>query len=97
MKLTSENIELIKKYFEDKPILKAYLFDSLVHNSADKDSDVDILVELDYSKTIGLLFVRMQRELEELLNRKVDLVSSKGISKYISSIVNEEKQLIYER
>lgn len=97
MELTSENIELIKKYFADKPILKAYLFGSLARKAADKNSDIDILVELDYSKAIGLQFVRMQRELEELLGKKVDLVSAKGLSKYISPIVNKEKKLIYAR
>lgn len=97
MELTSENIELIKKYFADKPILKAYIFGSLARKAADKSSDIDILVELDYSKTIGLQFVRMQRELEELLGKRVDLVSAKGLSKYISPIVNKEKKLIYAR
>ena len=97
MKMTAKHIELIKDYFRDKPILKAYLFGSVVRNTADENSDIDILVELDYSHSIGLLFVRMQRELEELLGKKVDLVSTKGISKYISPIVNKEKQLIYAR
>lgn len=97
MKLTAKNIELIKNYFQDKPIIKAYLFGSVVRNTADENSDIDILVELDYSHSIGLLFVRMQRELGELLGRKVDLVSTKGISKYISPIVNKERQLIYAR
>jgi len=39
----------------------------------------------------------MQLELEEILERKVDLVSSKGISKYIKPIVDTEKKLIYAR
>lgn len=97
MKLTAKHIEQIKNYCKDKPILKAYIFGSIVRNTSDENSDVDILVELDYSQSIGLLFVRMQRELEELLGKKVDLVSTKGISKYISPTVNIEKQLIYAR
>ncbi|PKL80516.1 MAG: nucleotidyltransferase [Ignavibacteriae bacterium HGW-Ignavibacteriae-4] len=97
MKLTAKHIELIKNYFQDKPIIRAYLFGSVVRNTADNENDIDILVELDYSKSIGLLFVRMQRELGELLGRKVDLVSTKGISKYISPTVNKERQLIYAR
>lgn len=97
MGITDRHIELIKNYFKDKPIIKAYIFGSVVRNTADKDSDIDILVDLDYGKSIGLLFVKMQRELEELLGRKVDLVSTKGISKYISPTVNKEKRLIYAR
>jgi len=97
MKMNSENIKLIKEYFKGKPVLKAYLFGSQAKGTASKESDVDILVELDYSQSIGLLFVQMQLELEDLLKKKVDLVSSKGISKFIKPIVDNEKQLIYAR
>jgi len=37
----------------------------------------------------------MKIDLESLLNSKVDLVSSNGMSKYIKPIVDNEKQLIY--
>jgi hypothetical protein len=39
----------------------------------------------------------MKIDLEKLLNSKVDLVSSNGLSKYIKPIVENEKQLIYAR
>ncbi|MCG2716559.1 MAG: nucleotidyltransferase domain-containing protein, partial [Candidatus Marinimicrobia bacterium] len=39
---------MITDYFKDKPVLRAYLFGSQVRNEADVDSDIDILVELDY-------------------------------------------------
>lgn len=97
MKLSKQNIGKINNYFKDKPVLKAYLFGSQVTGKANKESDVDILVELDYSQHIGLLFIQMQIELEEMLKKKVDLVSSKGISKFIKPIVDSEKQLIYAR
>jgi len=60
-------------------------------------SDLDILVELDYSKPIGLKFVKMQLELQSLLQTKVDLVSSNGISKYIQPFIEPEKKVIYEK
>jgi len=97
MKLSKKNIEKINDYFKEKPVLKAYLFGSQATGKASKESDIDILVELDYSRSIGLLFIQMQLELEEILERKVDLVSSKGISKYIKPIVDTEKKLIYAR
>ena len=56
----------------------------------------DILVELDYTKSIGLELIRMQLKLEKLSHKKVDLVSSKGMSKRIQLFVNQEKILIYE-
>ncbi len=95
MTMSDLNIALIRDYFKDKPVLKAYLFGSYVRGEADAQSDIDILVDLDYSQRIGLQFIQMKIDLEKILNNKVDLVSSNGISKYIKPIVDNEKQLIY--
>ena len=97
MQLSNSDIKLIKNYFEDKPVLRAYLFGSFSRNEASKDSDIDILVELDYTKHIGMGFVNMKLDLEEKLHKKVDLVSSNAISQFISPFINKDKQLIYER
>ncbi|NJN78589.1 MAG: nucleotidyltransferase [Saprospiraceae bacterium] len=90
-------MEKIKAYLTGKPVLKVYLFGSYVRGEATENSDIDLLVELDYSQKIGLQFIQMQLDLEELLGEKVDLVSIKGISKYIEPIINKEKRLIYAR
>ena len=97
MTLDSTKIESIKDYFKTRPVLKAYLFGSYVRGIADNKSDIDILVELDYSQKIGLQFIQMKLDLEKLLNSEVDLVSSNGMSKYIKPRVDEEKRLIYEK
>lgn len=97
MKLSKKNIQQIKTYLADKPVKKAYLFGSYVRGEARKGSDVDILVELDYSQRIGLLFVQMKLDLEELLHKEVDLVSANGLSKYLKPIIDREKELIYAR
>lgn len=97
MTLDNTKIESIKSYFMTKPVLKAYLFGSYVHGKADQASDIDILVDLDYSQGIGLQFIQMKLDLEKLLHNKVDLVSSNGLSKYVKPIVDGEKQLIYAK
>jgi len=97
MSLNDEKIKTISDYFRSRPVLKAYLFGSYVRGEADNESDVDILVDLDYSQKIGLQFFQMKIDLEKLLNSKVDLVSSNGLSKYIKPMVDSEKQLIYAR
>lgn len=97
MKLDAKRIETIKRYFETRPVLKAYLFGSYARNEADYLSDIDILVDLDYSQRIGLQFIQMKIDLEKLLNSKVDLVSSNGLSQYIKPVVDSEKLLIYAR
>jgi predicted nucleotidyltransferase len=90
-------INQVKSFFRNKPVLRAYLFGSQARNESIKNSDIDILVELDYSKPIGLEFVKMHIELEELLNKKVDLLSSQGVSRYIQPYINQDKILIYEK
>ncbi len=97
MKLENSKIESIKQYFNTQPVLKAYLFGSYVRGQADSESDIDILVDLDYSQRIGLRFVQMKIDLEDILNSKVDLVSSNGLSKYIKPIIDTEKMMIYAR
>jgi predicted nucleotidyltransferase len=97
VQLDKTSIEAIKNYFKTRPVLTAYLFGSYARGEADSQSDIDILVDLDYSQKIGLGFVQMQIDLEKLLKKKVDLVSSGGLSKHIRPLVENEKQLIYAR
>jgi hypothetical protein len=97
MTLSSSDIKALRTYFSGKPVQRAFLFGSYSRDAASEDSDVDILVELDYSQHIGLGFINMKLELEEKLNKKVDLVSSNAISKYILPFINKDKRLIYER
>jgi uncharacterized protein len=97
MNLDEDKKFTIKHYFETQPVLKAYLFGSYVRGEANSKSDIDILVDLDYSQKIGLQFIQMKLDLERLLDSKVDLVSSSGLSKYIKPLVDSEKQLLYAR
>ncbi len=97
MHLSKENKQILQQFFSNKPVKKAYLFGSYARNEANKNSDIDILVELDYSHPIGMKFFSFQTELEELLNMKVDLVTSDGLSKYIKPLIDNDKIIIYER
>lgn len=94
MKLAAKDIQTIRDYFQDKPVLRAFLFGSYARNEAEGGSDIDILVELDYSEHIGLGFAGMKLELEDLLQRKIDLVSSRAVSRYIAPFVDKDKKLI---
>ena len=95
--MSEENIYIIQKYFIDKPVFKAFVFGSFARGDADSNSDYDILVDLDYSKKIGLEFIQMQIDLVDLLKTNVDLVSTRALSKYIRPFVDNDKILIYER
>jgi len=97
MNLGNRDIETIQSYFKTQPVLRAYLFGSYVRGEADSESDIDLLVDLDYSQKIGLQFIQMNIDLEKLLDKKVDLVSSNGLSGYMKPLIEKEKQLIYAK
>lgn len=97
MRLSDNDIQIITDFFTNKPVLKAYVFGSYSRDEAKAGSDIDILVDLDYSGHIGLGFVAMKMDLEKKLNKTVDLVSSQSLSKHIKPFVEKDKLLIYER
>jgi len=97
MVLTDRHITILQDFFKSKPVLRAYLFGSQARKEADLNSDVDILVDLDYEQKVGWEFVTMQIELSSLLKTKVDLVSSRGMSPFIGPFIELEKLLIYDR
>jgi uncharacterized protein len=97
MQLSDQDLKALQFFFTDKPVQKAFLFGSYTRNEAVLESDVDILVELDYSAHIGLGFIKMKNDLEKILKKKVDLISSRAVSKYISPFIEKDKKLIYER
>jgi predicted nucleotidyltransferase len=88
----------LMNYFISKPVLRAYLFGSFARNEQVKNSDIDILVELDYEGGADyFIFYKMQQDLNRLLNKKVDLVSANGLSQYVQPLIDKEKELVYER
>ena len=94
--MDAEMIKTIQDYFKTQPVLKAWLFGSYARGEETPDSDVDIMVDLDYSKPVGLEFVQMQLDLQSLLQKSIDLVSSRGVSKYIKPFIDTDKKLLYE-
>lgn len=97
MKLTTNEIAEISRYLRDKPVVKAYVFGSYARGEANAFSDLDLLLELDYSQPIGLQFIGMKYDLEDQLNKSVDLVSTNAVSSRIRPFIDQDKQLIYER
>ena len=82
-----------------RPITKRYgvkkvgLFGSLVRGEMGKDSDIDILVEIE--SDISLLdFVGLKIEIEEALERKVDLVEYCTIKPFLKDKILKEQVVI---
>jgi len=67
------------------------IFGSFVRGEQKKRSDIDILVEFDQRNIPGLLtFIEMERYLEKLLRKKVDLVRKGGIRPELRKIILKE-------
>ncbi len=90
-----EIISLLKKH----EIKNAYVFGSVLTNKFNEDSDVDFLVtiqeNLDPVEAGGHLW-DLTYELEDLLKRKIDLITEKSLKNpYFIKELNETKFSIY--
>ena len=90
-------IPTIKRFFAKQPVKRAYLFGSCSRGEETAESDIDILVDFDKSKPIGLFqYVNMKLDLQDLLHREVDLVESNELLPFAQESANRDKLLIYE-
>jgi len=65
------------------------VFGSVARNEADDKSDVDLLIEIVRGKTL-IDLIALNDELEELLNRKVQVVTDEQISPYMRDTIISE-------
>ena len=85
--LRSKKPELQERY----PISELGIFGSYARGDQNSNSDIDILV--DFNGHIGISFIKLAHELEDLFKQKVDLVSRRAIkSRYLPFV---EKSLIH--
>ena len=77
-------------------IKRAAVFGSVSRGDDRPESDVDILIEI--GQPMGLFtYSRFIQEMEELLQRKVDVVTNNSINKFIKPYILPELKTIYER
>jgi uncharacterized protein len=77
-----------QQLFSQYPIKSLAIFGSYARKEQKEESDLDILVE--FNDKIGVRFIDLAEELENLIGFKVDLVSRNGIKdKYYQRIQPE--------
>jgi predicted nucleotidyltransferase len=81
------SMTVLKRY----GIKKAGLFGSVVRQEADANSDIDLLIEPDDKMSL-FDFIRLKQELEEKLQRSVDLVDYATIKKHLRDIILREEK-----
>lgn len=91
--------DILSKLTELKPILhkdfsvnKIGLFGSYSDNSFTEESDIDILVELE--KPIGWKFFSLELYLEQIFNKKIDLVTQNALKEQIKENILEQVNFV---
>ncbi len=97
--MSAQNIQqTIADYFKTQPVVRAWLFGSYSRGDQKPWSDIDILVQYDRQHPIGLLKIAgIKVDLEDLLDKEVDLVEDGTLRPWAVDSVNKDKKLIYER
>jgi hypothetical protein len=95
------NIEEIKK--KVLPVVKRYevqkaaIFGSFVRGEQREDSDIDILVEFKDRENKTLLdLIGLELELQEVLNRKVEVLTYRSIHPLLKDYILKEQEVFYE-
>jgi len=88
---------IIVNYFRNQPVEKAWIFGSYSRGEEREDSDVDILVTFKKNERIGLKYAAMVCDLEDLFQKKVDMVVDGTLLPFARKSAEHDKVLIYER
>lgn len=78
--------ELMEKY----PIKSLALFGSYSRGDYNENSDIDIMVEL--TEPAAMKFIQLSQDLEDIFQKKVDLVSKNGIKPRYMKFIEKDIQ-----
>lgn len=91
--LPMEDIEAFCKRYH---VHELALFGSAAKGKLRKGSDIDLLVEFEPDAQIGFITLsRMQRELSDLIHRKVDLVPKGGLKPRLRQEIFSSIKVLY--
>lgn len=90
--------EALKATPQADKVRRVRLFGSHLHGDATEQSDIDLLIDFDESVSVGYFeIVRLQDALEQALEKKVDIVTPRALSKHFREDVMQEAELVYEK
>lgn len=87
--------ERITDFCRRHHIRKLALFGSVLRDDFGPTSDVDVLVEFEPEHVPGLAFFTMERELSEIVGRRVDLNTPHFLSRHLRDRVQAEAEVQY--
>ncbi|MBL7078199.1 nucleotidyltransferase family protein [Candidatus Shapirobacteria bacterium] len=77
-------------------VVKAAIFGSCARGDTKKSSDIDLLIEYGERKSL-LDLVGLKLDLEDMLKRRVDLLTYGCIHPLLKDIILKEQEIIYEK
>ena len=81
----------VKKNYIDK----VYLFGSYAKNTADSNSDIDLVVSL--NAPVGMKLYSLYDEINEAFGKNADILTDKEIQEIMPKTFEKDKVLIYEQ
>ena len=88
--IINENLETLRTF----GVLRCGLFGSFLREEMTPESDVDLLVEFEPGKKTFLNFLNLSFFLEEVLGRKVELVTRESLSPYAGPEILSEVEYV---
>ena len=100
--MPQQNIEIpsdkIAVFCAANHIQRLALFGSVLDDNFTSESDVDMLVEFVPGNVPGLISLAgIERQLSEIISRKVDLRTLDDLSRYFRDAVREQAEIVYEQ
>jgi len=96
--LIKNKLDDLKKLCQDFDVKTMYVFGSVCTDKFNDKSDIDILIsfkDISIEKYTDNYF-ELHYKLEELFNRKIDLLTENSLSnRYLIESIEETKQLLY--
>lgn len=89
-----ENREEILRIAARHGAFNVRIFGSVVRGEETPESDIDFLIDYDLEKTSPWFPVRLIRDLEEALGKKVDVVTVQGLKHRIRDEVMQESVVL---
>ena len=92
-----EVIETIQSYFDGLPVKKVFIFGSFAREDFSEESDLDLYIDFDEDHPTTLFdLIKIKQDLEDELNRPVDVVRKGSENPDLRDNILREQQLVYE-
>jgi predicted nucleotidyltransferase len=93
----SERLQAIAGQIRDLGVRRIALFGSVQRGEANPDSDVDLLVEFAPGEKTARRFFALYDLLEEVIDRRVELVTTEALSPHIGPYILAEAEDVIRR